>query len=98
MKQSQGKANPKQATELLNLAEKIFGKNARKRYVIRPFNTLSHQKEYRKENIITALKSITKEQAIKVEAANTDERESLVSSMLTKLLKPDSQEEKKEAA
>jgi len=83
----------KQATDLLNTAEKVFGKNARKRYVIRPLNTLGHQKEYRKEDIITALKSITKEQATKVELTNTDERESLVSSILTKLLKPDAQEE-----
>lgn len=88
----------KQATELLKLAEKVFGKNARKRYVIRPLNTLDHQKEYRKEDIVTALKSITQEQAMEVEVTNTDERESLVSSILTKLLRPDTQEETKEAA
>lgn len=88
----------KQAAELLKQAEKVFGDNARKRYVIRPLNTLEHRKEYSKEDILTALKSITKDQAIEVKIANTNERESLVSSMLTKLLKPDSQEEIQEAA
>ena len=84
----------KQAAELLKQAEVIFGKNARKRYVIRPLNSLEHQKEYSREMVISALKSITKEQANEVEIATTDERESLVSSILTKLLKPDSMDGK----
>ena len=82
----------KQAAELLKQAEKVFGKNARKRYIIRPVNSLEHQKEYSRDMIMAALKSITKEQAIKVEIANSDERESLVSNILTKLLKTDTQE------
>lgn len=88
----------KQAVELLKQAEKKFGDNARKRYVIRPLNTLEHQKKYRKEDIITALRSITKEQVIEVEIANTDERESLVSSILTDLLKQNSQTGAQKAA
>ena len=79
---------------MLKQAEVIFGKNARKRYVIRPLNSLEHQKEYSREMVISALKSITKEQANEVEIATTDERESLVSSILTKLLKPDSMDGK----
>ena len=88
----------KQAAELLKQAEKTFGKNARKRYIIRPLNTLEHQKEYSREMIMTAVKSITKEQATKVEIANTDERESLVSSILTKLLKTGTREDSREKA
>ena len=82
----------KQAAELLKQAEKIFGKNARKRYVIRPLNALEHQKEYSREMIMAALKSITNDQTLKVNISNTAERESLVSSILTKLLKTGAQE------
>ena len=42
---------------------------------------------------MTALKSITKEQAILVETANTAERESRVSNILTKLLEKDTKED-----
>jgi hypothetical protein len=83
----------RQAAELLKQAEKVFGKNARKRYIIRPVNSLEHQKEYCRDMIITALKSITKEQAFKVEIARADERELLVSNILTKLLEKGIQED-----
>jgi hypothetical protein len=83
----------KQAAELLKLAEKVFGKNARKRYIIRPINSLEHQKEYNRDMIMTALKSITKEQAIQVEIANTAERELCVSNILIKLLEKDTKED-----
>lgn len=88
----------KQATELLKQAEKVFGKNARKRYIIRPVNSLEHQKEYSRDMIMAALKSITKEQAVKVGIANTDERELLVSNILTKLLEKASKEDAVEEA
>jgi hypothetical protein len=48
--------------------------------------------------IMTAVKSITEEQATKVKIANTDERESLVSSILTKLLKTGTREDNREKA
>ena len=87
------RADFRKAAELLKLAEKVFGKNARKRYIIRPINSLEHQKEYNRDMIMTALKSITKEQAIQVEIANTAERESRVSNILTKLLEKDTKED-----
>lgn len=73
----------KQAADLLKLAEKVFGKNARKRYVIRPLNSLSHQ-DYSSDMIKQALKAITESEAIKVEASSPDDRESLVSNLLTR--------------
>ena len=76
-----------QAAELLKQAETKFGKIAYKRYVIRPLNSLEHQKDYTREMILDALKSITESQVGKVEVSNTDERESLVSSILTGILK-----------
>ena len=88
----------KQAAELLKQAENIFGENARKRYIIRPVNSLEHQKEYSRDMIMAALKSITKEQAVKVEIANTDERELLVSNILTRLLEKGSKEDVVEEA
>lgn len=76
----------KQAAELLKQAETIFGENARKRYVIRPVNTLGHQPEYDRDMIIKALKAITKDDALKVDVANPDAREAMVTSLLTKYL------------
>ena len=76
----------KQAAELLKQAENSFGENARKRYVIRPVNTLGHQPEYGREMILKALKDITKEDALKVDIASSDAREAMVTSLLTKYL------------
>ena len=76
----------KQAAELLKQAENSFGENARKRYVIRPVNTLGHQPEYGREMILKALKDITKEDALKVDIASPDAREAMVTSLLTKYL------------
>lgn len=76
----------KQAAELLKQAETVFGENARKRYVIRPVNTLGHQPEYDRDMIIKALKAITKDDALKVDVANPDARETLVTNLLTKYL------------
>lgn len=76
----------KQAAELLKQAETIFGENARKRYVIRPVNTLGHQPEYGRDMIMKALKAITKDDALKVDVANPDARETLVTNLLTKHL------------
>lgn len=83
----------KQAAELLKQAETVFGENARKRYVIRPVNTLGHQPEYDRDMIIKALKAITKEDALKVDVANPDAREAMVTSLLTKYLVLNRQEE-----
>jgi len=86
-----------QAAELLKQAENIFGENARKRYVIRPLNTLGHQQEYGRDMITKALKAITKDDALKVNVANPDARETLVTSLLTKYLEkslPNDQEDK----
>ena len=82
----------KQAADLLKLAEKVFGKNARKRYVIRPLNSLAHQ-DYSSDMIKQALKAITESEAIKVEAASPDDRESLVSNMLTRHIQSNPQTE-----
>ncbi|MCR5578062.1 MAG: hypothetical protein K6F74_02430 [Prevotella sp.] len=82
----------KQAADLLKLAEKVFGKNARKRYVIRPLNSLSHQ-DYSSDMIKQALKAITESEAIKVEASSPDDRESLVSNLLTRHIQSNPQTE-----
>lgn len=76
----------KQAAELLKQAENSFGENARKRYVIRPVNTLGHQPEYSRDMILKALKDITKDDALKVDIVNPDARETMVTSLLTKYL------------
>lgn len=82
----------KQAADLLKLAEKVFGKNARKRYVIRPLNSLSHQ-DYSSDMIKQALKAITESETIKVEASSPDDRESLVSNLLTRHIQSNPQTE-----
>lgn len=83
----------KQAAELLKQAETIFGENARKRYVIRPINTLGHQPKYGRDRIVKALKAITKDEALKVEVATPDARETLVTSLLTEYLVSNLQKE-----
>ena len=83
----------KQAAELLRQAESIFGENARRRYVIRPVNTLGHQPEYGREMILKALKDITKDDALKVDIASPDARETMVTSLLTKYLEKYRQKE-----
>ena len=83
----------KQAAELLRQAESIFGENARRRYVIRPVNTLGHQPEYSREMILKALKDITKDDALKVDIASPDARETMVTSLLTKYLEKYRQKE-----
>lgn len=83
----------KQAAELLKQAENSFGENARKRYVIRPINTLGHQPEYSRDMILKALKDITKDDALKVDIANPDARETMVTSLLTKYLEKNRQKE-----
>lgn len=82
----------KHAADLLKLAEKVFGKNARKRYVIRPLNSLSHQ-DYSSDMIKQALKAITESEAIKVKASSPDDRESLVSNLLTRHIQSNPQTE-----
>ena len=82
-----------QAADLLKQAENKFGKIAYKRYVIRPLNSLEHQKKYSREMIIAALKLMTESQVESVEICNTDERESLISSILTGIIKTSLQSE-----
>lgn len=93
-----------QATELLKQALKTFGQDARKRYVIRPINSLSHKKDYSRELLIRALKSIPVSEASEIRAAKPEDREAFVTDMLTTYLRKNSpnevkkQEDQKEAA
>lgn len=72
-----------EAEALLTQTIGIFGENAHKRYVIRPINTLTHKKEYSCEMIMNALCKITKDEALSIKVAKSDDREILVTDLIS---------------
>jgi hypothetical protein len=72
-----------EAEALLTQTIEVFGENAHKRYVIRPINTLTHKKEYSCEMIMNALCKITKDEALSIKAAKSDDREIFVTDLIS---------------
>ena len=72
-----------EAEALLTQTIEVFGENAHKRYVIRPINTLTHKKEYSCEMIMNALCKITKDEALSIKVAKSDDREILVTDLIS---------------
>ena len=76
-----------EAQELLDQATEKFGKNAQKRYVIRAVNSLLHTDDcYSLELVKEAIRLVTEAEVDSIKAANSAEKESIISSKLTKWL------------
>ena len=79
-----------EAQELLDQATEKFGKNAQKRYVIRAVNSLLHTDDcYSLEQVKEAIRMVTEAEVDSIKAANSAEKESIISSKLTKWLLKD---------
>jgi hypothetical protein len=79
-----------EAQKLLAKASDKFGKNAMKRYVIRAVNSLLHGgDDYSLEQVMKAIGSVTDAEVDSIKDANSAEKESIISSKLTKWLMKD---------
>jgi hypothetical protein len=79
-----------EAQELLDKATEKFGNNAHKRYVIRAVNSLLHTDDsYSLEQVKDAISLITEAEVDSIKDANSAEKESIISSKLTKWLLKD---------
>lgn len=79
-----------EAQELLDQATEKFGKNAQKRYVIRAVNSLLHSDDcYSLEQVKEAISLVTEAEVDSIKAANSAEKELIISSKLTKWLMKD---------
>lgn len=77
-----------EAKVLFDVVKRKFNKNAEKRYIIRPINTLLHMvnKGYSTDTMKKAIDSITEMEANTIEHAPNGQREAMVSSTLTTYL------------
>ena len=79
-----------EAQELLDIATEKFGKNAMKRYVIRAVNSLLHGGDcYSIDQMKHAIRLVTEAEVDSIKDANSAEKESIISSKLTKWLLKD---------
>ena len=79
-----------EAQELLDIATEKFGKNAMKRYVIRAVNSLLHGDDcYSLDQMKHAIRLVTEAEVDSIKDANSAEKESIISSKLTKWLLKD---------
>ena len=76
-----------EAQVLLEKATEKFGKNALKRYVIRVVNSLLHSNEdYSQEQMKSAISLVTETELEKIKDANSAEKETIISNILTQWL------------
>lgn len=76
-----------EAQELLDKVKEKFGKNAQKRYVIRVVNSLLRTNDdYSLEKVKEAIGKVTEAEEDKIKDANSAEKESIISNILTKLI------------
>ena len=83
----------KDAEKLLEVTTNKLAKNAEKRYAIRAINSLLHNDEYTMKQILKAIKRVSDSQKLQFETAKSEEKQLVMSQILTKLLETVKQEE-----